>query len=191
MSIENLVNQINTYCTLSEADVEIIESKFAHNSFKSKKFILRQGQISNQIHFVETGLVRIFHLNEGKEVTTYLSSDNGFVSSYSSFLYQTRSYENIQCLENTETFSINYKDMQSLYELVPGWQKIGRILAEQNVLCLTDRLLKLQSVPAKEKYIEFLKTSPEKIVKRTPLIHVASYLGITPESLSRIRKEIS
>ncbi|MCS3557525.1 hypothetical protein M2409_005266 [Sphingobacterium sp. JUb21] len=81
--------------------------------------------------------------------------------------------------------------MQELYETVPQWERIGRFFSEQNVLCLADRLLKLQSIPAKEKYLEFLKTSSEKIVKRTPLIHIASYLGITPESLSRIRSEIS
>ena len=81
--------------------------------------------------------------------------------------------------------------MQELYEVIPQWQKIGRILSEQNLLCFADRLLKLQSIPAKEKYQEFLKTASEKIIQRTPLIHIASYLGITPESLSRIRSEIS
>ncbi|KIC90203.1 hypothetical protein HY58_12650 [Flavihumibacter sp. ZG627] len=76
MSIENLVNQINTYCKLSEADVEIIESTFSHNTFKSKEFVLRQGQISNQIHFVETGLVRIFHFfNKKIYQALYLKQD--------------------------------------------------------------------------------------------------------------------
>jgi nicotinic acid mononucleotide adenylyltransferase len=81
--------------------------------------------------------------------------------------------------------------MQELYEKIPQWQKIGRILSESTVVCLSERLIKIHSIPAKEKYLDFLKTSPEKIIQRTPLIHIASFLGIAPESLSRIRKEIS
>ncbi len=191
MDINKLISLITTYAKFSETEIEIIKSKFTPNRFKQKDYILSEGQISTHIHFIEAGLVRVFYLRDGKEITTYLSDDNGFVSSYSSFINQTKSFENIQCLETTGTFSINYKDMQELYEIVPQWQKIGRILSEHNVLCLADRLLRLQSIPAKEKYLEFLKTSSAKIVQRTPLIHIASYLGITPESLSRIRSEIS
>ena len=191
MGYENLVSQITTFCELPKPDLEIITSKFIRNSFKQKEYMLRERQVSTHLHFIETGLVRVFHLKDGKETTTYLSCDNGFVSSYSSFINQTRSEENIQCLESTETLSISFNDMQELYKTIPQWEKVGRILAEQNFLCLADRLLKLQSVSAKEKYLEFLKTSPDKIVQRTPLIHIASFLGIAPESLSRIRKSIS
>lgn len=191
MGIENLVNQLTTYCVFSESDLKLITSKFHHQHFKSKAYLLQAGQISRHIHFIETGLLRVFHVNDGKEITSYLSSDNGIVSSYSSFIQQTSSYENIQCIEDSEIYSIHYKDMHELYDLVPKWQNMGRIIAEQNVLCLADRHLKLHSIPAKEKYLEFLKTSPDKIIQRTPLIHIASYLGITPESLSRIRKSIS
>lgn len=191
MGYENLVNQITTFCKLPKADIEIITSKFTPHCFKQKEYILREGQVSTKLHFIENGLVRVFHLRDGKETTTYLSCDNGFVSSYSSFINQTSSVENIQCIESTETLSISFTDMQELYKTMPQWEKVGRILAEQNFLCLADRLLKLQSVSAKEKYLEFLKTSPAKIVQRTPLIHIASFLGITPESLSRIRKSIS
>jgi CRP-like cAMP-binding protein len=191
MSSENIVNQIKIYYKFSEEEFEIIKSKFQYNKFKAKEFILHEGRISTDIHFIEVGLVRVFYLKDGKEITTYLSCDNGFVSSYSSFINQTKSYESIQCLEDTEAFSISYKAMQELYEIIPQWQRIGRILAEQNVLCLAERLLRIQAIPAKEKYDTFLKNAPHKIIQRTPLIHIASFLGITPESLSRLRKHYS
>ena len=191
MGIDNLIALISTYARFSEADIAIIKSKFTQHKFKQKEYILEEGQVSTHLHFIAIGLVRIFYVKDSKEITSYLSSDNGFVSSYSSFINQSKSYEYIQCLEKSQTLAINYKDMQELYETVPQWERIGRFFSEQNVLCLADRLLKLQSIPAKEKYLEFLKTSSEKIVQRTPLIHIASYLGITPESLSRIRSEIS
>lgn len=191
MGIDNLIALISTYARFSETDIAIIKSKFTQHKFKQKEYILEEGQVSTHLHFIAIGLVRIFYVKDGKEITSYLSSDNGFVSSYSSFINQSKSYEYIQCLEKSQTLAITYKDMQELYETVPQWERIGRFFSEQNVLCLADRLLKLQSIPAKEKYLEFLKTSSEKIVQRTPLIHIASYLGITPESLSRIRSEIS
>lgn len=189
--MESLKNQITQYEKFTETDLEIITSKFKYNKFKAKEYILKEGQTSTQLHFIVDGLVRVFYLKEGKEITNYLSCDDGFVSSYSSFINQTRSFEFIQCLEETETLSIDYSEMQNLYELFPQWQKIGRILSEATVICLADRLHKIHSIAAKEKYLDFLKTSPKKIIQRTPLIYIASFLGITPESLSRIRKEIS
>ncbi|TDE44915.1 Crp/Fnr family transcriptional regulator [Flavobacterium rhamnosiphilum] len=191
MGYDNLIKQILAFVQLTNAEIEIIRSKFRSNKYKQKEYVLIAGEISTDIHFIVNGLVRVFYLNNGKETNTYLACDNGFVSSYSSFIHQGKSIENIQCIENTETLSISFKDMQELYSLISQWEKVGRILAEQNFLCVSDRLLKLQSIPAKEKYLKFLKTASDKIVQRTPLIHIASFLGMEPESLSRIRKSIS
>ncbi len=191
MEIQKLATQLNGLVELSEEDLTLIASKFKRKTYKQKDYILRNGAVSSEIHFILDGLVRVFHIRNEKETTTYLACDNGFISSYASFLNQTKSNEFIQCLEDTQTLSISYNDMQNLYALIPAWEKVGRIIAEKNILCLSDRLLKLQAIPAKEKYEDFLKTSSPKIVQRTPLIHIASFLGITPESLSRIRKNIS
>jgi CRP-like cAMP-binding protein len=97
MDIKNLISLITTYAKFSETEIEIIKSKFIPNKFKQKEYILSEGQISTHIHFIEAGLVRVFYLRDGKEITTYLSDDNGFVSSYSSFINQTKSFENIKC----------------------------------------------------------------------------------------------
>ncbi|MDI9311936.1 MAG: Crp/Fnr family transcriptional regulator [Limnohabitans sp.] len=189
--MESLIAQITQYEKFTDTELKIITSKFKHHKYKSKEYILKEGQTSTELHFIVVGLARVFYHNDGKEINTYLACDDGFISSYSSFINQSRAVESIQCLEDTETFSIDFNAMQELYASIPNWQKMGRILAESTVLCLADRLLKLHSIPAKQKYIDFLNTSPKKIVQRTPLIQIASFLGITPESLSRIRKEIS
>ncbi len=188
--MESLVSQIIKYHNFSNADLKIITSKFKHTNFKPKDYILKDNQCSTKLYFIVKGLVRVFYLKDGKEITSYLACDNGFVSSYSSFINQTKSFEFIQCIEDTETYSIDYQGMQELYESVAQWQKIGRILSESNVICLADRIHKIHSISAKEKYQDFLKTSPAKLIQRTPQIYIASFLGITPESLSRIRKEI-
>lgn len=191
MPHEILKQHILSFVTFSDQELALIVSKFTHHSYETKGFILSEHKVSSDIHFIVDGLVRTYYVKDGKEITTYLASDHGFIASYPSFINQTASIEQIQCLEPTQTLAISYRDMQELYRLIPQWEKIGRILAEQNVLCLADRLFKLQAIPAKEKYLEFLKTSSDKIVRRTPLLHIASFLGIAPESLSRIRKTIS
>lgn len=189
--MESLIKQITNIEKFTPTEIESIISKFKYHKFNAKEYLLKGNETSRHIHFIVNGLVRVFYLKDGKEITTYLSCDNGFVYSHASFINQSKSFEFIQCLEDTEALSIDFNGMQELYDSIPQWQKIGRILAESTVICLSDRLLKLHATPAKEKYVDFLKTSPIKIVQRTPLVHIASFLGIAPESLSRIRKEIS
>jgi len=191
MPYEILKQNILSFVTFSDQELDLIVSKFRLNSYEAKGFILSEHNISSDVHFIVNGLTRTYYVRDGKEITTYLASDHGFVSSYPSFINQAKSIESIQCIESTTTLSISHRDMHELYRLIPQWEKIGRILAEQTVLCLADRLFKLQAIPAKEKYLEFLKTASDKIVRRTPLLHIASFLGIAPESLSRIRKNIS
>ncbi|HEU4791106.1 MAG TPA: Crp/Fnr family transcriptional regulator [Flavobacterium sp.] len=187
----DLKKQLLSIVSFTEEELDKICGYFESNSYSPKDFILTTGTVSNKIHFITTGLIRVFHLKEDKEITSYLACDIDFVTAFSSYINQSKSFEAIQCIETTETLSITYDKMQELYQIIPKCEKIGRIMAEQNYLCMADRILKLQMVPAKEKYQAFLQTAHPKIIQRTPLIHIASYLGITPESLSRIRKSIS
>ncbi|MES2778205.1 MAG: cyclic nucleotide-binding domain-containing protein [Bacteroidota bacterium] len=124
MISENLKKQVVSFWKLSTTDLEIIASKFTYNEFRQKEYILVEGKISTHLHFIESGLVRVFHLREAKETTTYLSSDNGFVSSYSSFINQTKSVENIQCLEKTETLSISFKGCRSCMIVLLNGKKL-------------------------------------------------------------------
>ncbi len=187
----SLQKQITAIASFSENEIEKIASCFEYEKYKTKEYLSETGKISNRIFFILNGLARVYYLKDGKEITTYLSCDDGFIASYSSFINQTQSFENIQCIEDCEVLSITFEKMQFLYNDIPNWERVGRILAEQNYLCMADRVLKLQMIPAKEKYLTFLESAPAKIIQRTPLIYIASFLGITAESLSRIRQDIS
>ncbi|KIA99071.1 cyclic nucleotide-binding protein [Flavobacterium sp. KMS] len=191
MNSISLEKQIQAIASFTEDEIKKIVSCFEYDKIEAKEYLATIGKTSNKIYFIIKGLARVYYLKNGKEITTYLSCDDGFIASYSSFINQTHSFENIQCIEECEVLSISYQRMQQLYNEIPNWERVGRILAEQNYLCMADRLLKLQMIPAKEKYLTFLQTAPSKIIKRTPLIYIASFLGITPESLSRIRQSIS
>ncbi|HTF81763.1 MAG TPA: Crp/Fnr family transcriptional regulator [Cytophagales bacterium] len=188
---DQLKSQMMAVAHFAPQELAQVFSYFEIQTCAKKSHLLEAGSISKKLYFVIEGLVRVYYLREGKEVTTYLACDASFVSSYSSFLNQSPSVESIQCIEDTKVLSITHAHMQVLYQAIPQWQVVGRILAEQNYLCMADRLLKLQMIPAKEKYLRFLETAAPKIIQRTPLIHIASFLGITQESLSRIRKSIS
>lgn len=187
----SLKKQILSIASFTENEIEKINSCFEYEKFDAKTDLSSIGKISSKIFFIVEGLARVYYLKDGKEITTYLSCDEGFIASYSSFINQTSSFENIQCIENCEMLSITYEKMRYLYSEISNWERVGRILAEQNYLCMADRVLKLQMIPAKEKYLTFLESAPAKIIQRTPLIYIASFLGITPESLSRIRQSIS
>lgn len=187
----SLHRQITAIGSFSENEMEKIDACFEYEKFDAKEYLSLMGKISNKIFFIVKGLARVYYLKDGKEITTYLSCDERFISSYSSFINQTPSFENIQCIEDCEVLSVTFEKMQYLYNEVPNWERVGRILAEQNYLCMADRVLKLQMIPAKEKYLAFLASAPARIIQRTPLIYIASFLGITPESLSRIRQNIS
>lgn len=186
-----LKERIQAVASFSEQELELIASRFRQEHFAARSHILKQGERSRSIYFVVKGLLRVYHLKDGKEITTYLACEEGFVSSFFSFVNQEPSAEYIQCIENTELLSVSREAMYDLYTKIPAWQAVGRVLAEQNYLCMAARVLQLQMVPAREKYLAFLRDTDPRIVQRTPLVHIASFLGIAPESLSRIRRQIS
>lgn len=187
---EKLIIKISKHLSLSKKERELIENSFVREEFQSNEYLLRSDKIANQFYFIVKGLVRVFHLANGKEVNTIIVADNSFVCGYRSFILRTPSIEYIQALERTLVLSISYDDMQNLYNKVRNWEKIGRIIADHNYLRMANRVLFLQMKTGKEKYLNFLKNVEPKVLQRTPSLHIASYLGITPESLSRIRKKL-
>jgi len=191
MITPQLKETILAVAEFSAEEMEFIGQCFISREFRPKEHILLQGNKSKEIYFIVSGLVRAYHIKKAKEVTTYLSGDGDFISSYAAFITQTPSLEFIQCIEATHTLSISYDRMQELYDRIPGWQLVGRVLTERNFLCMAKRVLELHSSSAKEKYLDFIQHAPAKVAQRTPLIYVASFLGIVPESLSRIRREIT
>ena len=164
----SLQKQITSIASFSENELEKIASCFEYKKYNTKEYLSEMGKISSKIFFILNGLARVYYLKDGKEITTYLSCDDGFIASYSSFINQAQSFENIQYIEDCQVLSITFEKMQFLYDKIPNWERVGRILAEQNYLCMADRVLKLQMIPAKEKYLTFLESAPAKIIQRHP-----------------------
>jgi len=176
---------------LTESEWKNFNVKLHRKEFKAKTLIIKEGSIAHNLYFIESGLLRTYHLLDGKEINTYFACDKQFISTFSSFISQTASFEILEAIEDSNVYELSYHTLAELYTESSKFEKLGRILAEKNYLCVLDRTLTMQTKTAKEKYLEFIKNYDKKIIQRVPQHQIASFLGIAPESLSRVRKEIS
>jgi len=175
---------------ISNEEFEYIANLFIAENYKAKEVIVQTGQIAKSIYLIEKGLLRTYHLMDGKEINTYFACDGQFISTFASFIQQTPSIETLEAIEDTMVYSLSKEALEAAYLKYPKFEKLGRYMAEQNYLCVTERTLVMQTKTGREKYLHFLENNTLKIVQRVPQHYIASFLGMAPESLSRIRKEI-
>jgi CRP-like cAMP-binding protein len=177
-------------------DLAILHTaKFERIEIPKKTIILNQGQIEDYLYFISEGIVRFFlhkpHPTEPpKEITFSFLVKDMFFSAYDSFITRKPCNYNIETLKHTVTYRIHYQDLQDLYKNAEIGNYIGRISAEGLYLRKAQREMSLLMYSAEERYLELLRTYPEYVLQ-IPLKYIASYLGITPQALSRIRKQIS
>jgi len=143
----------------------------------------------NEMYFVEKGLLRGYYLDDGKEITNWFAQEGEFATCFYAFVAVKSSFETIEALEDCTLTQISYVSLQSLYLKFPETERLGRIITETYYIKLEERLLSLQFKTAKERYQHFVLSKPS-ILQRTSLGQIASYLGITQETLSRIRAEV-
>lgn len=176
---------------ITNSEWDILCGKLEKKKYKAKTTIIRQGNVAKSIFFLESGLIRTYHLQNGKEMNTYFACDGQFISAFSSFLTQKPSFEFLETIIDSVVYELSFSALIELYTLSSTFEKLGRILAEKNYLCVLDRTLVMQTKTAKEKYIDFSANYDKKIVQFVPQHMIATFLGIAPESLSRIRREIA
>lgn len=175
---------------LADEEWQAFSNLLEEESFSAKSEIVAEGQIARKIYFIDEGLLRTYHIQKGKEINTYFATDKQVISTFASIITQSPSFEYLEVIEDSTVYSLQYSGLMSLYQQYSSFEQFGRILAEKNYLCILDRTILMQTKTAKEKYTDFIKTYNKKIIQRVPQHHIASFLGIAPESLSRIRKEI-
>lgn len=159
--------------------------------YKTNQLFIREGQIPNKIAIVKSGLFRYFYLtNEGKEYTKSFINEYNFISSYSAMITNSNSYFSIEALEQSTVIEISYDKFQKLRKENDKWNKLLIAFLEKGYIIKEKRERDLLLLDAETRYLNFLKEYPS-IEKRVNLTLIASFLGIQPESLSRIRKNIS
>ena len=185
-----LIETLQQFTKLSDNELNTLSSLMEARQVKKGEHYLQQGQVCHHLGFLAKGIMRVYHLANDKEYTSYFNfgERNPFVSSFSSFITRKPSQESIHALEDCDLLVISYEHLQKLYEESFGLQKMGRMIAEYNYTLAMKRIYSLQHFTAQERYNELLVIYPN-LVNQVPHHYIASYLGITPESLSRIRKE--
>jgi CRP-like cAMP-binding protein len=151
-----------------------------------KGFLLKEGRICKNIYFINKGLARCFYIKEDKEVSSWFMKEGDLIISVESYFKQQPSYENIQAIEECELFSLSYEELHVIYHKFPEFNFIARVLTEKYYTLSEQRLFSLRMQRASERYAHLMNHFPE-IIQRVPSTFIASYLGITLETLSRIK----
>lgn len=186
-----LLHTIGQIILLTETEKEEVAASFRPLPVSKNEYWIKEGQRCNHIAFVASGKLRIFYSDEdANEVTCFFVEQNRFISSFSSFLLRTPTTENIMAIEDTELWIIDRDELEVLSEKVPSFQILRRIIAENLFIFMEQRVAALQSQTAGERYEKFRKENPD-ILLSVPLQYTASFLGITPQHLSRLRKDRS
>ena len=187
--LHQILQSIKSIVSLNENEEEAFTKILEIKYFKKKAFLLHQGQICNKISFINSGCMRLFYEVEGVENTVQFFFADRWYTDYDSFLTGNPTIENLQALENCEIIQFTKSDLYSLYNTHPVFERVGRILAENAFLSLSKLNKMLTNEEPQQRYLNLLSQRPE-VVKNIPQHYIASYLGIKPESLSRIRKRI-
>ena len=176
----------NNIILLENEVIEKIEEILEYKVLRKKELLLREGLICNHIYFIEKGLVRSYYTEDDNEVTTWFMKENDLIISVKSFFQQTPSTENLEALEDCELYYIRYQNLSALYIRYHSFDIIGRTLTQHYYILSEERLLNLRKKEAITRYKYLVKYHPQIII-RSPLKYIASYLGITMETLSRLR----
>lgn len=188
--MESLLYSIKNLITLSPVETTIVTSLFKEKKYKKGDFFLAEGKICNQVGFVVRGLLRYYINHDGEEKTYAFSQENNFVCNYESFLPQSPSSKIIQALEDCDLLVISHADLQTLYSKVREGERFGRLAIEFVFLQLLKDINSFYTETPELRYERFLKNHAD-LQQRISQYHIASFVGVKPQSLSRIRKRIS
>jgi CRP-like cAMP-binding protein len=189
MHFDKLFALMSDRVLLTQADRGLIKSLFQPVSFARHSRLVQPGGIARWLYFINAGYLRVFAYREGSEVTTHLNCPPGFITSFHSFNHQVPAADHLECITDVELLAISRQDLDSLYRQSAHLAEFGRLMLEQSVTYNETRSQDLVTLTAEQRYRKLLSQHPD-IVQHVPLQYIASFIGIKPESLSRIRRQI-
>ena len=189
-SVSLFRNYTKKFIAFSDEDWDLILPHLKEKHLPKGEYLARKGRVSNEIGYVIEGCLRQFYIHNEEEKTTYFYFENHLVSSYISCILKTPSELSIEALSDTRLLYFTYDTLQILYEKSQRWERFGRLIAEYLAIGMEERMAGLLMMNPEERYETLLKSGKDKILQRIPQQYIASYLGITAVSLSRIRRRI-
>jgi CRP-like cAMP-binding protein len=189
--MQSLFKEFEKILPLTEKESELIESKIRHLKIKRKGFILREGSICSQYTFVIKGCFKMYGIDDkGFSHNIQFAAEGDWIADMGSFYIQTPSKLHIEALEDSEIYQINQPDLYWLFEEVHKVNRMFKVISENKFVEIQNRVLQNFSSTAETRYLNFMAQYPQ-LSNRLPNTQIASYLGITPEFLSKIRKRLS
>ena len=168
---------------------EVLEQKHSQRAFKKGEYLIKQDKICEDISFITQGIfVSYFKADSKKRIRGFFTEGN-YISDYRSFLTQQPATTVVQAAEDCEVLQISFKHLEECYTLDKAYERWGRKMAEQSYVAMFDRMQSLSILTYKERYLQLQQKTPD-VLQRVPQYMIASYLGITPEALSRLRKRM-
>lgn len=190
-SFDILGKHIRKRVELTKKEFELSCTFFSPRTFKKRQFVLQEGDVCRHLTFVTSGCLRDFTVDhKGEEHIIQFAIPDWWISDLGSFLTGSASTHAIEAIQDSEVLMLEREAREKMLMAVPDMERFFRLLLESNYVATHRRINDSLSASAEQRYLTFLKTYPA-LVEQIPQNHIASYLGITPQSLSRIRKELS
>lgn len=188
---QNIIKNISRFVTLTPEEEKIYEDLLTLQKFAKKTLLLREGEICQFEGFIKEGCVRTYYLDEnGFEVTLLFAVEDWWITDIDSFNNQTPSKIFIETLEDTEIYMLTPETKEILLQQVPKFERAFRMMMQRYVVTLQNRLVNTISQPATDRYLEFIRVYPT-IPQRVAQYYIASYLGVSKEFVSTIRKRLA
>lgn len=188
LTMSELEKYIQSYFGVTNDDLEKICSFFKLITLKKGDFFLKTGRYSDRLGFVQSGIIREFLFVDDKEVTKWISTKGYFVVDLSSFIFSQPARWNFQALTDCEIYVIDNKNYEQIGQILPNWTNLEKLFIAKCFTVLEDRIVTHISMTAKERYLQLFNFNKE-LINQVPLQYLASMLGMTPETLSRLRKK--
>jgi CRP-like cAMP-binding protein len=191
-AIDTFLHSVKSLCPkVTDAELAYLERGLSIRELKSKHFYIHAQTIQKEIGFVFSGLLRAFYIDDnGSEISVNFFRENRYATHYAAFITQTPSKYYVQCIEPSVIVSISYKHIQEGYEQFPIFERYGRLVAEEVLKMQQKRIESFLFENAETRYLEFIHENPD-LFNRVSLSHLASFLGIERQSLTRIRKKLT
>lgn len=186
-----LIKNLTKYVSLTTEEAEVASSLFTFRKYRKRQYILQEGDVARHETFILNGLTRTYEIDEkGQEHIVQFGIEDWWIGDLYSFLSGAPSKYNIDCMEDTEVLQIRREQQEELYQRVPKLERHFRIIIQNAYMASVGRVAATMTKSAAERYNDFMSVYPQ-IGQRVPNHQIASYLGITPQSLSRIRSQAS
>lgn len=173
---------------ISTDDQNFITGKMRPVRFSKGQVLEQPTSEQRNIYFIKQGILRVYHYDQDQEQNSYFAAENSYISAFSAII-TGQSEQFVSALEDGLAMKLAAKDYLAAFDKINGWERLGRHLAEENYLCIADRLINFNHLTAAQKYQKFRRDFGDDVTERIADYHIASYLGITPESLSRTKRK--